>query len=126
MATQIEEKLDTDQTAPGLTNENRTQKRPPPETSPASDLQNELKKFHREDSSDSTNSKMNHVGVGKSEVENGVNTGKTGVDGMDIAVRQKLYADLLSRSMANTMAATDSPLDIETFGVEDPADSLLL
>lgn len=136
MATRIEENLDNNQTA-GVTSQvttdsdgtSRTQKRPPSETSPASDLQAEQKKLHREDSSSSNIGAMglqeaDQGSEGVSGSGNEVNS--RGMHGKDNAVRQKLYADLLSRSMANTTGASTSSLEVDTFGVEDPSDSLLL
>lgn len=104
----------------------RTQKRPPPETSPRSDLQADQKKIHREDSITSTASssmvdeKEDKNGCERIGIEVNSKTGDT--QGAENAVRQKFYADLLTRSMASNLPVHDT----DTFGVEDPSDSLLL
>lgn len=96
----------------------RNNKRPPPKTSHSSDLQAEQKKLHREDSSQSTSS----TGEENMSFGDHTNTGTDKVSESGRKVRQKLYSEALARACADA----SFPVDLDTLGVDDSHDSLLL
>lgn len=92
-----------------------------PSGSPSS--QTDLKKLHR----DSSSSSQNEDGPEIIEIDKDETVlSKDCLKKTAISVRQKLYSDLLAKSLAASSKNASLPADLEVFQVEDPSDSLLL